>query len=157
MSIDILTIGKIKNPHAEGYVRDLEKRINRLHPCRLRQLKPSRYTDEIKDGRQIMEEEGDSFLSAMNRLTRCILLDRTGRQLDSLQFSRLLNEAVIAPGAEAAMVVGGFLGACERVKARAGHVIALSPLTFSHEVALMVLMEQIFRALTIIKNIPYHK
>lgn len=156
MGIQILMIGRIKHPALAAATADYLARIERLHSCRLRHLRASRYTDEEKNGGQILAEEGAALLAALPPGTFSILMDRPGRAMDSPQFSRFL-EQTLEQRREAVFIIGGFLGVSQAVRERADVAITLSNLTFPHEVALLVLAEQIYRALTMIKKIPYHK
>lgn len=155
--IDVLTIGRMKSAHLASLAEDYLGRITRFTPCRHRALRESRHRDESRSGHAILEEEGRRFLEALEKGAFCILLDREGRTMSSEAFSRVLGERAGGPGRQTAFLIGGFLGVSEEVRQRADLVLSLSPLTFPHELALVLLLEQIYRGFTILNRIAYHK
>lgn len=83
-------------------------------------------------------------------------LSQEGRMYESLSFARWMEQRVRA-GAPLVFNVGGAYGLTAGIKRHCNEIISLSPMTFSHRIALLVLVEQIYRAFTILKNHPYHK
>lgn len=157
MAVQILTIGKLKKTGLSSLLEEYVGRIDRMCPCQVRFLRESRYRDEARDGAMILEEEGRRFLEAIPDGTHCILLDQAGKAMDSVEFSRFLERLLTSERREVALVVGGFLGVSEAVRKRADTRLSLSAMTLPHEIALLVLAEQVYRALTIARRIPYHK
>jgi 23S rRNA (pseudouridine1915-N3)-methyltransferase len=157
MDLEILMIGKFKNPHVSALVDGYVERTRRFCPCRVRGLRESRYADEGKDGPRIMAEEGTRFLEALNPDAYCVALDSGGCIMDSMRFSRFLDEHLIQSRRRLAFVVGGFLGLSPPVKERAALTLSISAWTLPHELAVLVLAEQLYRALTILRHVPYHK
>jgi len=157
MSIHLYMIGKFKNRYLDALSGDFIERIRRFHPCRISSLKESRYRDEKRYSHQIVEEEAEVFLKKISPGEYVVLLDKGGRQMDSIRFSRFLEQRLIQEHREMAFFIGGFLGVSRRIREKADTIVSLSTLTMTHEMAVLVLAEQLFRALTIIKKIPYHK
>ena len=156
--IDFVTIGKLQNPHTAALAVDYLERISRFAKCRHRPLRPSRLRDENRNGPAIMEEEGERILEALEGNAWCVLLDREGKAMDSRAFSRLLESRAAGPGKiDAAFVVGGFLGTAKAVRDRADVVLSISPMTLPHELAFLFLLEQVYRGLTIMNHVAYHK
>lgn len=102
------------------------------------------------------KRESEDLLSRVAPGDFVILCDEKGKALDSLQFSRKVSSSFENGIKKIVFIIGGAYGVSDDVKKRANLLINLSPMTLNHFVAQIVLMEQIFRAMTIWKNIPYH-
>lgn len=157
MHVQLLMIGKFKNRDLAALVADYADRIRRFYPFRVIHLKESRYADETRAGDRIRAEEAERFLAQIPAGSLCVVLDRGGRRLDSVGFSRWLERTAEPANRPLAFVVGGFLGVDHRVLERADLVLSLSDMTLPHELAVLVLAEQLFRACTIRHRVPYHK
>jgi 23S rRNA (pseudouridine1915-N3)-methyltransferase len=107
---------------------------------------------EIKDaGKEI---EGAKILDHLKKeKTHSIALDERGKTFTSLEFARRLG----AVNRKVTFIIGGPTGLSEGVKKSSSEQLALSPMTFTHEMARMVLLEQVYRAISIMKNRKYHK
>jgi len=157
MDLQIRMIGKFKNSNLAAVCDEYVGRIGRFYSCQIKHLRESRYSDEKKEGLRILEEEGLRLLDGLPPGACCVLLDQRGQRLDSIQFSQFLEQALNRNCRSMNFLVGGFLGVSEQVKARMDFTLSLSPMTLAHEIAVVVLMEQVYRAITILKRIPYHK
>jgi len=126
-----------------------------------------RYTDvtliEVKDvvGRGTpdavaMQREGEALLAAAKDARRLIALSATGRQMDSPGLADFLRKQIEVYGS-LAFLIGGPVGLSPEVLAACADTLSLSPLTFPHELARVVLLEQLYRAATIIGGEKYHK
>ena len=85
------------------------------------------------------------------------MLDERGQTLDSLKFARWLERRTIDSPHGISFVVGGDVGLDESIKQRADLLLSLSAMTLPHQIARVVLLEQIYRACTLMRNIRYHK
>lgn len=101
-------------------------------------------------------EEGRRILEAVGPQDVLICLDERGRALSSRDFSRFLEAASGDATRRPCFVVGGPYGLDESVRARARHLIAFGPQTLPHELARVVLLEQLYRAESLLRNTPYH-
>jgi 23S rRNA (pseudouridine1915-N3)-methyltransferase len=102
------------------------------------------------------DEEGQAILARLRDGERVVALDERGREPSSEELARRLG-AWLAGGRDLALVVGGADGLAEAVKARADESLSLSRLTLAHRLARLVLLEQLYRAFTILRGEPYHK
>ncbi len=84
-------------------------------------------------------------------------LDEKGKMLTSLEFARLLERLELQGKRKLAFVIGGHLGLSSDVTKRAAFCLSLSPMTFTHDMARLILLEQLYRAFTIKAGLPYHK
>ena len=102
------------------------------------------------------EEEGASLLARIGDREHVVALDERGKEYTSVELARRV-EAWLGGGRDVALVLGGSDGLAPEVLARAGEKLALSRLTLAHRLARVVLLEQLYRALTIVRGEPYHK
>lgn len=154
MRILVLCVGKPRDSAAIEWHDRYAERIRRLGVTYR-----TRHVAEVRsDGRysedHVRQREAASLLEGLSPRERMIALDRLGRTLDSESVAESIQRW-ITPGAT--FVIGGPLGLHPRVRDRAEICWALSSLTLPHELARVVLAEQLYRALTIVKRIPYHK
>jgi 23S rRNA (pseudouridine1915-N3)-methyltransferase len=105
----------------------------------------------------IMRAQSARLLSAIPERGFTVVLDERGQTLDSLKFARWIERLTIDSPHGVNFVVGGDVGFDETVRKRADKLLALSPMTLPHQFARVILLEQIYRACTLMRNIPYHK
>ncbi|MBI5191583.1 MAG: 23S rRNA (pseudouridine(1915)-N(3))-methyltransferase RlmH [Nitrospirae bacterium] len=151
MGILFLFVGKTK----EGFMRDgIEKYaglIKHYVPVEVREIKGS----SLDDHAAAIEAEADSMLSRLLPGDCLIALDERGKNPLSVEFAGELG-GMLETGRRLVFVIGGPFGLSARVRDRAELVLSLSRLTFTHEMARLILAEQVFRAFTIIKGRTYH-
>ncbi len=102
------------------------------------------------------EEEGEALLARLAAKERVVLLDERGTEETSAAFARRVGRW-LARGQDMALVLGGADGFSEAVRARADETLALSRMTLAHRLARVVLVEQLYRAMTILRGEPYHR
>lgn len=107
--------------------------------------------------REVLEREGKRIEAKLTEKEYVIVLDREGRTYPSEGFSRLLDQISQQSIRQITFIIGGPLGISEHVKARSNERLSLSKMTFTHEMAALFLLEQIFRACTILRGPQYHK
>lgn len=105
----------------------------------------------------IMRGQSERLLAAIPDRGTTIVLDERGQTIDSLKFARLLERLTIDSPHGIHFVIGGDVGLDESVRQRADKLLSLSALTLPHQIARVVLLEQIYRACTLMRNIRYHK
>lgn len=147
MKITVLAVGKIKDKilaeKTAQYARRLSKGVQ-LH------------IEEVQDSPKSREKEADDLIKRVPERARLIVLDEKGRDLDSQGFADIISKSADA-GRDIVFVLGGAYGLHEKIKAAAEDAVCLSRLTFPHELARLILVEQIYRAFAILRNEPYHK
>ena len=152
--ISVATVGKIRKSHWRDAQDEYAQRINRYTDFALAEVKDAvgrGFPDNVAKQR-----EGDLLLKAAAGTNRRIALTEGGRKMDSKQFARYLRRQVELYG-RVTFLVGGPLGFSDEALAACDEQISLSPMTFPHEMARVVLLEQIYRACTILNNEQYHK
>ena len=105
----------------------------------------------------IMRAQSARLLAAIPDRGYVVVLDERGQTFDSLKFAKWLERLTIDSPHGVNFVVGGDVGFDDSVRQRAGTLLALSPMTLPHQFARVILLEQVYRACTLMRNIPYHK
>ncbi len=152
-SITIAAVGKIREKHWQAAQAEYTKRLSNYTNFKLVEVKDAvgRYPDSIA-----LQREGEQLLKATAEAHRTILLSAEGKTMDSPGLARFLQTQIELYG-RLALLIGGPLGFAAEVETAADDALSLSPLTFPHELARVVLLEQLYRAFTILNNEPYHK
>ena len=154
MRLRLIWVGKTRNEHLRALADEYLKRLSRFARCEVTELRESGAADE----RACLEEEGKRILGALASDALTILLDVSGTTRWSSEGLAVQVEAWQGRSVrEAAFVVGGHLGVSGEVRGRADVRWSLSPLTLTHEMARVVLVEQLYRAFTITRGLPYQK
>jgi 23S rRNA (pseudouridine1915-N3)-methyltransferase len=149
----LIWVGKTKNEHVRGLVEDYVRRLSRFCRVEVTELRESSAGDE----RAVLDEEARRIASALAPGSLTVLLDVEGRQWSSPELAGQFEAWQNASVKEVAFVVGGHLGVTEEIKSRADVRWSLSRLTLTHEMARVVLVEQLYRAHTIVRGLPYQK
>jgi len=105
---------------------------------------------------QVKELEGKEILSKVSTSDRVFLLDERGKNYSSVTFSQFIQNQFNLGGKSIVFVIGGAYGFSDEVYSRANGKISLSEMTFSHQMIRMIFFEQVYRAMTILNNEPYH-
>ena len=103
-----------------------------------------------------LEKEGQGILSKLNPKEKVLLLDEHGKEFTSVQLAEFLDKLAIGGTSSLVFVTGGAYGVSNQVRERADHVISFSKFTFTHQMIRLLLVEQVYRAMTISKGRPYH-
>jgi len=152
--IDIIVVGKLRTRHWKAAQEEYLKRLQRYTRVKLIEVKDA-VGQGIPDA-VAMQQEGDLLLKASENASRRLALTPTGTQFDSLAFAGFLQKQVVTYG-HLAFLIGGPLGFAPEVLAACHGEVALSTLTFTHELARVILLEQLYRAATIVGGEKYHK
>ena len=150
--VRLILPGKIKFPFVKEGALFYQKRLRNYFPFSLEEKK----TPKAKDSFLVKEKEGEVLLKAASSASLIIALDERGKTFDSLSFARIW-ERFLEEEREIALLIGGPFGLSEKVLKEADLKLSLSSFTLGHEIALLVLLEQLYRAATILTGEPYHK
>jgi 23S rRNA (pseudouridine1915-N3)-methyltransferase len=132
------------------------KRIRHFYPIEVVEL-PAERGRQTQSDATTMRSQSSRLLAAIPPRGTVVVLDERGQMLDSLKFARWLEQRTIDSPHGIHFVIGGDVGFDDTVRKRADKVLSLSAMTLPHQVARVVLLEQIYRACTLIRNIRYHK
>lgn len=151
--LKIVCVGKIKEKYLTDAFSEYEKRISVFQKLKVVELKES----NNKDLKHNIEEEGNSILNAINQDEYVITLEILGQMLDSVELSNKISKLQTYGKSNITFVIGGSYGLSESVKKRSDYALSFSKMTFPHQLMRVILIEQIYRAFTIINNKEYHK
>lgn len=158
MNMALICMGKLKEKYWRDAAAEYEKRLSRFGKWETIELpdlpEPSNSSPAIEE--QIRKKEGEAILAKLrdNDIVVCLCID--GKQLDSVQLSKKLTE-LTDTGRRVVFIIGGSLGLSQAVVARAQMKLSFSPMTFPHQLARIMLLEQTYRALKIAAGERYHK
>ena len=153
MKIRVLFTGKTTERFVAEGVEHFAGRMKRYLPFTVEVVPAVKGKMDVQRQK---EKEGEAILRAVGRDAYVVLLDERGDALDSVSFARFMQDRMNASTREMVFVVGGPYGVSRAVFARADRVLQLSAMTFSHQVVRILLMEQLYRAMTIVHGEPYH-
>ena len=132
------------------------KRLKRFVSFKWTEVRPVRITKSTSD-EEVIRKEGESILAKIEPGDYLIALDRTGKQYSSEGFASMFKKLSLENRGQICFVIGGPLGLSKGVLKRADHIMSISKMTLTHEMARLILTEQIYRAFTIIEGHKYHK
>lgn len=152
MKCRIIWFGKTRDPWIKAGIDEYGERVNRYLPLAIEELKDEKDA-EATIGRR---REGERLLKLVSPNAVLVVLDERGRQMDSVGFAEFLGKHRDNGTAELIFAVGGAYGFSDEVRARGALVLSLSAMTFTHQMVRPFLLEQLYRACTILNNEPYH-
>lgn len=153
MHLRLIWVGKTRNAHLLALVDEYLKRLSRWTRCEVTELSASTAGTE----REGIEEEGKRITDALRFGAFVALLDVAGREWSSMELASEVERWQMNGTKEVTFIIGGHNGVSTDVKKRANICWSLSRLTLTHEMARVVLVEQLYRAYTIIHGLPYQK
>jgi 23S rRNA (pseudouridine1915-N3)-methyltransferase len=155
MKIILLTVGKSTNTHLIKLQEEYQNRLKYYIPFEMLVVPELKNTKNLSIGEQ-QEKEADLILKQLDASDEVVLLDEKGKQFTSVGFSEFISKKMLASHKRMIFVVGGPYGFSDRVYQRANGKISLSAMTFSHQMIRLIFVEQLYRAMTILKGEPYH-
>jgi 23S rRNA (pseudouridine1915-N3)-methyltransferase len=139
-----------------GAVDRYLNRIKHFFPIEVTEVAPERGRQR-QSGVAIMRAQSARLLAAIPDRGYVAVLDERGQLFDSLKFAKWIERLTIDSPHGISFVVGGDVGFDDTVRKRADKLLALTPMTLPHQFARVILLEQVYRACTLMRNIPYHK
>ena len=155
MKLRFVWIGKTRRAPIKELVEEYLERLRHFAPVEVTELRDRK--DVGGDRRQIIDREGGDILSRLSNGAFVVALDERGREMDSLKLAEFIDRHRTGGTRQMEFVIGGPAGLSDEARQRAGLVLSLSRLTLTHEMARVLLTEQVYRALTIIHDLPYQK
>ena len=155
MRLELLFLGKTKETYLAAGIDDYAKRLSHYLKFEIKTVKEGR----IRKGepeRFIIEKESANLLQSVQG-DYLVCLDRTGKQIDSIELAKQLERWEMYGPQKISFVIGGPLGLSATILKKADLVLSLSPMTFTHDMTRLLLLEQLYRACTIKAGEKYHK
>ncbi|MBN1569280.1 MAG: 23S rRNA (pseudouridine(1915)-N(3))-methyltransferase RlmH [Acidobacteria bacterium] len=156
MNLKFLWIGKTKNSAVRVLLSDYVERIRHLVPCEIIEARDLSKRQSLR-AEKLIEAEGEELARHIPESGRLVALDETGSQFSSRHFAGWLESEQNTGARVMTFVIGGPDGLSRAIRSRASLVLSLGKMTWTHEMCRVLLLEQIYRALCIMRNIPYHK
>jgi ribosomal RNA large subunit methyltransferase H len=148
--IKIICIGKVKDKNLQNLIEDYYKRISKYMSIQIIELK-----DENENYDE-MKKESKEILNYLDNKSYNIALDRLGKNISSIEFSKLIDKTFIAYS-NINLFIGGSLGLDKSILDKCNMVLSFSSLTFPHQLFRLMLLEQVYRSFKILNNERYHK
>ncbi len=156
MKIKIIALGKIKEKFLKEGIDEFLKRLTPYASVEIIEISPIEIKDEHLTER-VLDEEGDKILSHIKPQSFVITMEILGKQFSSEEFAKKINSLTNEGQSEIVFVIGSSCGLSKKVSARSNLKMSMSKMTFLHQFARLLLVEQIYRAFKIIKGETYHK
>ncbi|MDE7407264.1 MAG: 23S rRNA (pseudouridine(1915)-N(3))-methyltransferase RlmH [Muribaculaceae bacterium] len=155
MKLLLIAVGKTATPYLRQGIDIYLKRLTHYLPVETMIIADIKNTKTLTESQQ-KEAEGRSILAAIDPADYLVLLDERGRELTSRELSGFIDRKTSTVQRRLVMVIGGPYGFSQAVYDRANEKLSLSRMTFNHEMVRLFLVEQIYRAMTILRGEPYH-
>ena len=154
MKITLLVVGKTTDQRLVSLIEDYRQRLTHYVPFDLVVIPDLKNTKGLSEA-QIKTTEGNEILRCLTPSAEAVLLDEHGREFRSVEFAEWLQKRM-SSGRDLTLIIGGPYGFSSEVYQRANGKISLSQMTFSHQMVRLFAIEQLYRAMTILRNEPYH-
>ena len=154
MRITLLVVGKTTDPRLQSLIEDYQQRLKHYIPFEF-VVVPDIKNAKTLSQEQLKSAEGQAILSFLTPAMDVLLLDEHGREFRSIEYADFLQKKM-GSGRDLTLVIGGAYGFSKEVYNRANGKISLSQMTFSHQMIRLMAIEQIYRAMTILRCEPYH-
>ena len=155
MNIKLLCIGKTDNKQLHTLIDEYSGRLNHYIKFSLEVIPDIKNVKNLSESQQ-KEKEGILILKKVGPQDHLILLDENGKEFNSVGFSKFLQKKMNGGYKTLVLVIGGPYGFSESVYQKAQGKVALSQMTFSHQMVRLFITEQLYRGFTILKGEPYH-
>jgi 23S rRNA (pseudouridine1915-N3)-methyltransferase len=155
MKVVLLVVGKTDAPYFADAIDEYRSRLEHYIPFGIQVIPDIRNAKNLTAGQQ-KEKEGESILKSLQAGDYIVLLDDKGKEYTSVQFASYIEKTMHTAVKRLIFVVGGPYGFSQAVYDRANEKMTLSRMTFSHQMARLIFVEQLYRAMTILNNEPYH-
>ncbi len=159
MNLRIIAVGKIKEKFLQDGIAEYRKRLGAYCQLEIVELKEESFKEPLseKERLQIVTKEGERILGQLGNRSFVFVLDSRGKALSSEELAEHLSRLAVQGTSQVEFVIGGALGLGPAVLQRADFVLSFSKFTFPHQLMRLILTEQLYRAMTIIRGEHYHK
>ncbi len=159
MNITIICLGKLKEAYLRDACAEYVKRLGAFCKAQIIELSPAKLPENPSSAQinSALEDEARRITEKIPRGSACFAMCIEGKQYSSEKFSSLLQSAGVEGGANAVFIIGSSFGLNEKVKAMCKYRLSMSEMTFPHQLARVMLLEQIYRAFQIAQGGKYHK
>lgn len=158
MRFYVVCIGKLKDAYLRDGVAEFVKRMRPYGGITITELNESKIGDKPSDAdrKQVVSEEGERLLKAVPKSAYTVLLDVYGKTMSSEDLAKTVAKLEVDGVSDMAFIVGGAFGVSDELRRSVNYKLSFSPMTFTHQMVRLLLVEQIYRASKINRNEPYH-
>ena len=158
MRFYVVCIGKLKDAYLRDGVAEFVKRMRPYGGITITELNESKIGDKPSDAdrKQVVAEEGERLLKAVPKNAYTVLLDVYGKTMSSEDLAKTVAKLEVDGVSDMAFIVGGAFGVSDELRRLVNYKLSFSPMTFTHQMVRLLLVEQIYRASKINRNEPYH-
>ncbi len=159
MKITIAAVGKIKEKYLKDGIDEYTKRLSRFCDLEIIEVQDEQAPDNLSEAgeKQIMKKEAEKLLKRIKEGSLLVVMDVKGEKLDSEGFAAKLKSFFVSGSSHITFIIGGSLGVDEELIKRASLRLSMSSMTFPHQLARLILLEQIYRCFKINSGETYHK
>lgn len=159
MKITIAAVGKLKERYMKDGIAEYVKRLSRYAEVEFVEVEDEHAPESLSAAQesQVKQKEAERLLRRVKDGAYIVLLDLAGEQISSEAFSTKLDNIMLSGNSHITFIIGGSLGLDQSLINASNYRICLSKMTFPHQLARLILLEQIYRAFKILKNETYHK
>ncbi|MFA6199588.1 MAG: 23S rRNA (pseudouridine(1915)-N(3))-methyltransferase RlmH [Bacteroidales bacterium] len=155
MNIKLVVVGKTEEKYLKEGIDIFEKRLKFYIPYEMIIIPSLKDTKNLSP-QMVKEKEGELIIKQVSKADKVVLFDEMGEEFRSIEYANFLQKNMNAGIKTMCFVVGGAFGFSDEVYKIANLKIAMSKMTFSHQMIRLMIVEQLYRAFTILKNEPYH-
>ena len=155
MRFNLLCVGRLTLPYLNSGCAEFAERLKRYLPVSITEIKEHK-TGRKQDLKRIIATEGENLGHRIPTEAFVIALDQRGKSMGSEQLAEPMSDHMVRSIPEWTLLIGGPYGLSETLRKRADLVLSLSAMTLTHQMARLLLLEQLYRCCTIIRNEPYH-
>ena len=158
MRFYVICIGKLKDAYLRDGVAEFVKRMRPYGGITITELNESKIGDKPSDAdrKQVVIEEGERLLKNVPKNAYTVLLDVYGKTMSSEDLAKTVAKLEMDGVSDMAFIVGGAFGVSDELRRSVNYKLSFSPMTFTHQMVRLLLVEQIYRASKINRNEPYH-
>jgi len=155
MKVTLLVIGKTDTKYFEEAINEYKSRLAHYIPFELEIIPDIKNTKNLNFEQQ-KQKEGEQIIKYLQPSDHIVLLDEKGKQYTSTEFATYFEKKTHTVNKRLIFIVGGPYGFSKDIYSRANEKISVSKMTFSHQMIRLIFIEQLYRAMTILHNEPYH-
>lgn len=159
MKITVIGVGRLKEKYWQAAIDEYSKRLSKYVKLDIIEVPDEKAPENLRAAEEeiVKKNEGERILKNIRDGAYVIALAINGKMLSSEELSEFLNERMVRGAGHIVFVIGGSLGLSPEVLDRADYKLSFSKMTFPHQMMRVILLEQFYRAVKIMKNEPYHK
>ena len=158
MRFYVVCIGKLNDAYLRDGVAEFVKRMRPYGGITITELNESKIGDKPSDAdrKQVVDDEGERLLKVVPKNAYTVLLDVYGKTMSSEDLAKTVAKLEVDGVSDMAFIIGGAFGVSEALRQSVNFKLSFSPMTFTHQMVRLLLVEQIYRASKINRNEPYH-